>query len=73
MEPRKRNRSRPKAEFPTENKAQKVYNAKITEDTMQPGEDVISKHAILIDLDNDTILAQRDASAIINPASMTKI
>ena len=57
----------------TENKAQKVYNAKITEDTMQPGEDVISKHAILIDLDNDTILAQRDASAIINPASMTKI
>ena len=62
-----------KAEFPTENKAQKVYNAKITEDTMQPGEDVISKHAILIDLDNDTILAQRDASAIINPASMTKI
>ena len=62
-----------KAEFPTENKARKVYNAKITEDTMQPGEDVISKHAILIDLDNDTILAQRDASAIINPASMTKI
>ena len=62
-----------KAEFPTENKAQKVYNAKITEDTMQPGEDVITKHAILIDLDNDTILAQRDASAIINPASMTKI
>ncbi|MGN0388584.1 MAG: serine hydrolase [Suilimivivens sp.] len=62
-----------KAEFPTENKVQKVYTAKATEDTVQPGEDVISKHAILIDLENNTILAQRDASAIINPASMTKI
>lgn len=62
-----------KAEFPTENKVQKVYSARATEDTIQPGEDVISKHALLIDLENDTILAQRDAFAIINPASMTKI
>ena len=62
-----------KAEFPTENKMQKVYSAKATADTIQPGEDVISKHALLIDLENDTILTQRDAFAIINPASMTKI
>lgn len=62
-----------KAEFPTENKVQKVYTAKATEDTVQPGEDVISKNVIFIDLSNDTILAQKDSQMIINPASMTKI
>lgn len=62
-----------KAEFPTENKVQKVYTAKATEDTIRPGEDVVSKNVIFIDLSNDTILAQKDSQMIINPASMTKI
>lgn len=62
-----------KEEFPEDNKVQKVYSATATDDTIQPGEDVISKHVIFIDLSNDTILAQRASSTIINPASMTKI
>ena len=62
-----------KEEFPEDNKVQKVYSATATDDTIQPGDDVISKHVIFIDLSNDTILAQRASSTIINPASMTKI
>lgn len=56
-----------------ENKAPKVYSAHSTADTIQAGDDVISKHAILIDLSDNTILAQRDSGSVINPASMTKI
>lgn len=37
------------------------------------GEDVLSNHAILIDLDSNTIIAQKGAYDRINPASMTKI
>lgn len=37
------------------------------------GEDVLSNHALLIDLDNNTIVAQKGAYDRINPASMTKI
>ncbi|MGN0377885.1 MAG: D-alanyl-D-alanine carboxypeptidase family protein [Suilimivivens sp.] len=62
-----------KAELPVETEIRKTYSAKTTADTKSVGEDVISKHAILIDLGNDSILAQRDASSIIYPASMTKI
>lgn len=62
-----------KAEFPTENKVRKVYSASATEDTAQPGGDVVSRYAVFIDLSSDTILAQRASSAIIDPASMTKI
>jgi len=51
----------------------KLYSAKTSESTINIGEKVISSYGILIDLDNDTILAQRDPKAKINPASMTKI
>jgi D-alanyl-D-alanine carboxypeptidase (penicillin-binding protein 5/6) len=34
---------------------------------------ILSAHAILIDESNNTIIAQKDAKAIISPASMTKI
>lgn len=51
----------------------KTYTAEKAADTLQLGADISSEHAILIDLDTDTIVAEKDASAIINPASMTKI
>ncbi len=52
---------------------QKNYSASATESTISIGEDVISSYGILIDLSDNTILAQRAAQTRINPASMTKI
>lgn len=50
------------------------YVAEATESTRAVGqEDVLSEYAILIDAGSDTIVAQREAKTIINPASMTKI
>lgn len=49
------------------------YTAESTEDTVRLGEDIVSSHAILIDVDSDSILAQKDARSTINPASMTKV
>ncbi len=50
-----------------------VYEATATEDTLAVGEDIISSHAILIDLESGNIIAQRGADEIISPASMTKV
>lgn len=50
-----------------------TYSATATENTIQLGDDIVSEHAIFIDLDSGNILARKDANAIINPASMTKI
>lgn len=41
--------------------------------TVTIGSELSSKHAIVIDLTGETILAQKDADTIISPASMTKI
>lgn len=60
------------AKFP-EKKDIKSYIARADINTKSVGEEVISKYAIFIDLDEDIILAQREAAAIIDPASMTKI
>lgn len=50
------------------------YTAETTNATKAvSSEDVISEYAILMDASNGTIVAQRDAKTIINPASMTKI
>ncbi len=49
------------------------YEAVATADTLSIGEDIISSHAILIDLESDNIIAQREAKEIISPASMTKV
>ena len=50
------------------------YVAEATESTRAVGqEDVLSEYAILIDAASGTIVAQRNAETIINPASMTKI
>lgn len=51
----------------------RIYTAQFTSATSQPGEDVVSPHALLIDLETGEVLVQRDAQVRINPASMTKI
>ncbi len=49
------------------------YHAEETAETEGMGEEVISKYGIVIDMNNDTILASRDGKTRISPASMTKI
>lgn len=50
-----------------------AYKAEATENTLYLSDEVVSNYALLIDLDSDSILAQKSAKQIINPASMTKI
>ena len=51
-----------------------VYEFEETDDTVGIySEKVISEHAILIDVTNDTIVAKKGAYDIISPASMTKV
>lgn len=50
------------------------YAAEATEDTAAvDSESVLSTYALLVDLDDNTIVAQRNAHDRISPASMTKI
>lgn len=42
-------------------------------DTVQLGEEISSTHAVLIDLETRSVLAEKDPDAVISPASMTKI
>lgn len=49
------------------------YSASTNADTTAVSSEVVSTNAIFIDLNSDTILAERDAHTRINPASMTKI
>ena len=50
-----------------------AYSANVTAQTAQLGADIDSSYAILIDLDTGNVLAQKQAEARINPASMTKV
>jgi D-alanyl-D-alanine carboxypeptidase (penicillin-binding protein 5/6) len=50
-----------------------VLSANVTDDTVGFWDDIVSTHGVLIDVDNEEILAQRGAYERINPASMTKI
>lgn len=52
---------------------QKHYQAEETKDTLSLGDEIISKYAVMIDLDSDSILAGKGSKEIISPASMTKI
>ena len=52
---------------------QKIYSAAATDQTQPLGSEIGSENALLIDLDNDVILAQKAAKTIISPASMTKV
>jgi len=50
------------------------YEAQATSDTITVGaEDVVSEYVILMNPSDGSIVAQRDAHTIINPASMTKV
>lgn len=59
--------------------AQKARRGKIpappreTASTVRLGKEIVSKYAILIDLKTNTVLAEKNPDAVINPASMTKI
>ena len=51
-----------------------VYEFEVTDETVGIySENVISEHAILIDVTNDTVVAKKGAYDIISPASMTKV
>lgn len=52
---------------------EKTYFAKTTAATKPMNGEVFSNYGIFIDLETDTILAERNADTVINPASMTKI
>lgn len=57
-----------------DNKGQEnVYTAKTSDITLELGGDIYSEHAIVIDLDSNTILAQKASGTRIVPASMTKV
>lgn len=49
------------------------YEAVRTKSTIALGESIDSSYAILIDLQKDTILAEKASQTVISPASMTKI
>lgn len=70
-----RTETAPQAEEPKPVQEQKkpMYSAADTADTVQLGEDFSSKYAILIDLNTNRILAEKEAKTVISPASMTKI
>lgn len=49
------------------------YTAETTADTVTLGSELDSLYAVVLDLQSDTILAQKDAYTLISPASMTKV
>lgn len=49
------------------------FSVSETSDTVQLGEELPSTYAILVGLDEGTILAEKEARTVISPASMTKI
>lgn len=56
-----------------EEKEKPKYFAEKTEDTVQLGGEAASTYAVFIDLENDAILAEKNAYTRMNPASMTKV
>ena len=58
---------------PEEPEEPTVYSVSSTADTVQLSNAISSSYAILVDLQSDAILAQKEAQTIINPASMTKL
>ncbi len=51
----------------------KPYSATETASTVHLSDDIDSSYAVVIDLQTDTILAEKSAHTVISPASMTKI
>ena len=58
---------------PQEPEPPAIYTAGETADTIQLGAELPSAYAVVVDVENGTILAEKDARAVISPASMTKI
>ena len=61
------------AREPATEPAAPVFTAARSDDTVTLGEDLPSKHAIVIDVEEGKILAEKDAHSVLSPASMTKI
>ncbi len=57
----------------TQKKDFAVYTAKETDHTVSFSDEVVSTHGIMIDMESNEILAERDAFSRMSPASMTKI
>lgn len=58
---------------PVEPEPEPPYALSPDRDTRQLGEELNSQYAILIDLEEDRIVAQKSADTVVSPASMTKI
>lgn len=56
-----------------EPEAPAIYTASETADTVQLGEELPSAYAVVVDVENGTIVAEKDARTVISPASMTKL
>ena len=55
------------------NRYSEPYFPTETSSTIHLGDQIDSQYAVILDLSNDTILAEKDAHAVISPASMTKV
>lgn len=49
------------------------YAPTVTENTVTLTDEITSQYAVVVDLQTDTIIAQKEADALISPASMTKV
>lgn len=58
---------------PEDDKETRTYGYTVTEDTMQLGGSIDSSYAILVDREQNTILARKAETSRIVPASMTKV
>ena len=58
---------------PVPEPAPTVYSAEVTADTETLGAEINSEYAVVVDVEAQTILAAKEADAVINPASMTKV
>lgn len=58
---------------PLPDEPEKTYSAAESASTVQLGDSIDSGYAVLIDLQSDTILAEKGAHTVISPASMTKL
>lgn len=58
---------------PVEEPEPAVFQPRETDTTIQLGEDFASEYAVVIDTEDGSIVAEKNADAVISPASMTKI
>jgi len=45
----------------------------VTAETLRLGDEINSLYAVILDVENNTVIAEKDAHAVISPASMTKV